>query len=231
MEATEKIRQIGNWFIRITKEHPEWTFVTFKDFENSTGLEKAEIMQICELLKKHNLVEFEYMPFDDSSSRFDMFDKEQNIQDVTGAISFLPLSKIKAKRKKIKPHKIEVKSLQALISSDTELTALARELRPDITYDSTHMVLTSGSKSKELNSLNSKILAEMIFSKPFGTVFLIDDILPLLEGTTEKGVSVVAEDASPKFFSNIVTRLNQKLEEITGIHNLIQVKQERVWIE
>jgi hypothetical protein len=222
MNAIEQIEAVSRFFLRLKQERPDASLVSFKNIKDVTGVPTKETQQILELLRKEKFMHFEYMPFDDHEKVFTMFDKDKDYQDPKGAITFFILpNKISAIPTEI--GHIDIPRLKKLVKSKTMLNELSTKLRVEIIFEIGTSELVSGTKRTVLHSHNSRIVAEEIFKHSFGTRIPEENIESLFENEHTA--------INYRFIYNIVSRINEKIEEITGIHNLVQFKQAQIWIE
>jgi hypothetical protein len=151
---------------------------------------------------------------------------ESDYSDPQGAMFFLDLED----KSEEKEAQINFDKLIELTNSDSKLRDLAHELKPKVSYDKETTSLISGNNSLLLGPHNSKVIAEKIFSVPFGTRISEDDFVPFLDDTRVRGEFKKASQAGYEYIYNCVNRVNEKIEELTGVAHFIQYKKGEMWV-
>lgn len=232
MTPAEKIRAIAAFLLRLKQEKTIVPYAAFEDIRSITSIQSDEARSICELLRKKGLLAFEYMPFGDTPAVFISLDKNQSdYTSLKGAMRFFALSTDEDTSLPREIEDVNFDALEEVIESQALLDDLVRGLRPEVLYDSATSELVSDGKRLSVGPHNSQAIAQLVFSKPLGTRIPEADVAALLDDTKVLGEFKKADRAGYTYLYNSVNRLNDKIEELTGIHRLIQYKKGKIWIE
>jgi len=232
MNTVEKIEALASFLLKLKEARPDFGYVAFEDIKDVIDVPKVEAQQICELLKKKGFIAFEYMPFDDRERVFITFDsgRVSDYLDPHGAMRFFSIrdeeSSLPAEM-----GGVNLSRLEEIVDSESLRDELAKDLRPEIRYNSKTAELMSDGRNVSLGSHNSRVIAEKIFSQPFGTRIPEEDIAFKLDDTKIDGEFKKGDTAGYTYLYNSINRVNDKIEELTGIHRLIQYKRGKIWIE
>jgi hypothetical protein len=232
MTIPEKLEGVANFLIKLNNENPDFTIVPFYLIHEITGITKPEAQEVCELLQKKGYIRYEYFPYFDTEPIFIPRDANMmsDYMDEKGAMRFFssdgdidfPTTEIGS---------VNFDKLMKVSESFSLRKSLAKQLRPQIQFDPEESKLTTNGKSLQLQSNNSRVIATKIFAVPYGTRIPENEIALHLDDTKESGKVVTGADAGYTYIYNCINRLNQKIEELSGVEHFIQYKQGKIWVE
>lgn len=228
MDASEKIKEIVDFFLRMKREQPGWLFLTFHNIKNELGIPKKEALAICELLKQEGLIDYEFMPFDDTEKKISILDKTyDDALDETGSMSFVGFPKDGVPPRKV--NAFEISRLEEIIASNKKREILARKLRPEVRYDNDTHRLISGENFEEIRSHNHRVVCETVFAKPLGEVFAESEVADLLDKVTAQGKRAKGYRAEYHQLYNVLYQINLKIKNLTGVPKFIKNKTGEIW--
>lgn len=213
-EEREQIKAVA---LTLSQAHEAgWAFITLREIAYQTEIEKQEVLKIFDLLKIAGFLNYEFLPFDDSRLKHDIFQKNDDIQDpqeaillysMTGGINFDEIKQISVDD----------------VSLDSFLKRISYKL-PRPSFEKDKRLIFYKDKKIKISAGNQTVICELLFKGNFGDVYNESDIvLPDYENTEKKGES--------QAISNSVWYINNKFEKVTGISKLIHNRDGKIWLE
>jgi len=228
MNEFEKIRLVAKVLLEARKRG--WMFITFPNFKQEINLEKNEVIEVLDLLKKGKIFNYEFMPFDNWNMKKSIFDKDDNIQDATGSISFFPIKALNKEQLEKFKGGINWKELTNIVASDEALESFLNRIlyKPVVSFDEDRHAILFKNYVIEVSVGNESIFCKTLFLQSLGTRVRENDIASSFD---EKDKYKGNKNATYHVIYNTKEAINRKFEKQTGIKKLIEFKNGGIWAE